>query len=58
MDRYCIHLDAERRDHYRHIAERTGLTTAEVMRRLLDSACREDRLNDSFPRASGMLGVK
>ncbi len=58
MDRYCIHLDLDRREHYRAIAERTGLTVAEVMRRLLDSACREDRLNESFPRVSGCLGVK
>jgi hypothetical protein len=58
MDRHCIHLDPGRRDHYRLIAEQTGLSVNEVMRRLLDSACREDRLNESFPRASGMLGVK
>lgn len=58
MERHCIHLDPGRRDHYRTIAERSGLTVAEVMRRLLDSACREDRLNESFPRVSGMLGVK
>ena len=55
MQRYCIHLEPRQVEHHRLIAERTGLPVAEVVRRLLDSACREDRLNESFPRVSGCL---
>lgn len=41
----------------RMLSDKTDLSVAEVLRRMVDHCCREDVLNELFPRCSGRLDL-
>lgn len=58
MVRFDLFVTAQQREDVRRLSERTGLTAAELMRRMIDHGTQEQTLNALVPNYSGQLTLR